>query len=86
MGWWNFRKVALVNFVECLEALRAYTDHVDLHDVLEVGSRRLKCRLQLFQSLRGIFVFVVREAAIAVDQRDLGAETAEGLCKFESDT
>ena len=38
-----------------------------------------------FQSLRGIFVFVVREAAIAVDQRDLGAETAEGLGKFESD-
>src|SRR3984885_13962103 len=38
-----------------------------------------------FQSLRDIFVFVVREAAIAVDQRDLGAETAEGLGKFESD-
>src|SRR5580704_17619809 len=38
-----------------------------------------------FQSLRGIFIFVVREAAIAVDQRDLGAETAEGLGKFESD-
>ena len=40
---------------------------------------------QFFQCLRGIFVFVVREAAIAVDQRDLGAETAEGLGKFESD-
>ena len=38
-----------------------------------------------FQSLRDIFVFVVGEAAIAVDQRDLGAETAEGLGEFESD-
>src|SRR5580698_8195529 len=38
-----------------------------------------------FQSLRGIFVFVVRESAVSVDQRHLGAETAEGLGKFESD-
>src|SRR6266850_2969148 len=38
-----------------------------------------------FQSLRDIFVFVVSEAAIAVDQRHLGAETAEGLGEFESD-
>ena len=34
---------------DCLEALRAYAEHVDLHDVLEVRSRRLQCRLQLFQ-------------------------------------
>ena len=33
-GWRIFGKVALVNFVECLEALRAYTEYVDLHDVL----------------------------------------------------
>src|SRR5580658_7275007 len=37
-----------------------------------------------FQSLRDILVFVVREAAISVDQRHLGAETAEGLGEFES--
>src|SRR5580704_5899592 len=38
-----------------------------------------------FQSLRGIFILPVRDAAIAFDQRDLGAETAEGLGKFEPD-
>ena len=36
-----------------------------------------------FQFLRDIFVFMVSEAAIAVDQRHLGAETAEGLGEFE---
>jgi hypothetical protein len=34
--------------------LRAYTEYVDLQDVLEVGSRRLKCRLQLFQAAFGL--------------------------------
>ena len=47
-------KVALVNFVECFEMLWAYTEYVDLHDVLEVRSRRLKCRLQLFQDAFGL--------------------------------
>src|ERR1700722_9215139 len=38
-----------------------------------------------FQSPRDIFVFPVGEAAVAVDERYLGAETAEGLGEFESD-
>ena len=44
-GWRILGEVALVNFVECLEALRAYTEYVHFQDVLEVGSGRLKCRL-----------------------------------------
>jgi hypothetical protein len=35
--------------------------------------------------LRDILVFVVSEAAIAVDKGHLGTETAEGLGEFESD-
>ena len=38
-----------------------------------------------FKPLRDIFVFAVSEAAIAVDQRHLSTETAEGLRKFEPD-
>src|ERR1700722_10063086 len=53
-GWRILGKVALVNFVECLEALRAYAKYVHLQDVLEVRSRRLKCRLQLFQAAFGL--------------------------------
>src|SRR5580700_7850 len=55
-GWRIVGKVALVNFVEGFEALRAYTEYVDLHDVLEVRSRRLKYRLQLFQDAFGLLL------------------------------